>query len=56
MNQMAYVFQMWLPLVAWKQTTAPQYSAGFATVTFLNVAMIIFTILALYLQTRFRNI
>ncbi|ETI29232.1 hypothetical protein G647_01685 [Cladophialophora carrionii CBS 160.54] len=56
MNQMAYVFQMWLPLVAWKQTTAPQYTSGFATITFFNVCMIFFALLALYLQTGFRKI
>jgi len=54
MNQMAYLFQMWLPLVAWQQIKAPRYTAGFATITFLNIAMVVFTSLALYLQKRKR--
>jgi ACS family pantothenate transporter-like MFS transporter len=40
MNEMAYVLQAWLPLLVWKQTDAPHYQKGFATVTVLAVLMI----------------
>jgi len=52
---MAYVFQMWLPLVAWQRIKASQYTAGFATITFLNVAMIALTGVAIYLQRQVRK-
>ena len=52
MNQMAYVFQMFLPLVIWQQVDAPQYKTGFITITFLNVVMIALAMVTLYLQTR----
>ncbi|KAH9909642.1 MFS general substrate transporter [Xylariomycetidae sp. FL2044] len=31
MNEMAYVFQAWLPLLVWQQVEAPQYRKGFIT-------------------------
>lgn len=31
MNEMAYVFQAWLPQVVWKQVDAPEYHKGFIT-------------------------
>lgn len=40
MNDMAYVLQAWLPLLVWKQTTAPEYRAEFVTVTVLSAVMI----------------
>lgn len=40
MNEMAYVFQAWLPQVVWQQVDAPQYRKGFITVTILSVALI----------------
>ena len=52
---MAYVFQMFLPLVAWQQIKAPRYTAGYVTITFLNVGMISFTLVALYLRTGFKG-
>ncbi|KAF7186261.1 Pantothenate transporter liz1 [Pseudocercospora fuligena] len=39
MNEMAYVFQAWLPLVVWQQVTAPRYQKGYITVTFLSATM-----------------
>ncbi|OQE03006.1 hypothetical protein PENVUL_c036G03482 [Penicillium vulpinum] len=41
MNEMAYVFQAWLPLVVWQQVDAPEYPKGFITVTILSVILII---------------
>jgi ACS family pantothenate transporter-like MFS transporter len=43
MNQMAYVFQAWLPLVVWQQVDAPKYRAGYITVLFLSLGMITMT-------------
>ena len=40
MNEMAYVFQAWLPLLVWQQVDAPEYRKGFITVTALSVALI----------------
>ncbi|KAH8809270.1 major facilitator superfamily domain-containing protein [Xylogone sp. PMI_703] len=52
MNQMAYVFQIWLPLIVWQQIHAPQYKSGFATVLFLSVAMIILTQITIWFHRR----
>lgn len=49
---MAYVFQIWLPLIIWQQVHAPQYKSGFATVLFLSVAMIILTWITLWFERR----
>jgi sugar phosphate permease len=40
MNEMAYVFQAWLPLLIWQQVDAPMYRKGNVTVTFFSAAMI----------------
>jgi hypothetical protein len=52
MNQMAYVFQTWLPLVIWQQVDAPKYSAGFATVLFLSIGMLIMTAITWWFRKR----
>ncbi|KAL2428807.1 Pantothenate transporter liz1 [Exophiala dermatitidis] len=49
MNEMAYVFQAWLPLVVWQQVDAPKYTKGFITSTCLNAAMIITAFVIRYL-------
>jgi hypothetical protein len=43
MNEMAYVFQAWLPLVVWQQVDAPEYRKGFIAVTVLSVLLIVTT-------------
>ncbi|KAL4780013.1 major facilitator superfamily domain-containing protein [Aspergillus varians] len=43
MNEMAYVFQAWLPQVVWQQIDAPQYRKGFITGTVMSVLLIITT-------------
>lgn len=43
MNELAYVFQAWLPNVVWQQVDAPEYRKGFITVTILSVILIITT-------------
>ncbi|KIV82512.1 hypothetical protein PV11_04615 [Exophiala sideris] len=41
MNEIAYVFQAWLPLVVWQQVDAPQYHKGFVTSACLSAALIV---------------
>jgi len=52
MNEMAYVFQIWLPLVVWQQVSAPMYRAGFITVLFLTIGMLVMTGLVYYFRRR----
>lgn len=40
MNEMAYVFQAWLPLLIWKTTEAPQYPKGYPTMIAFAIAMV----------------
>ncbi|KAK5729755.1 hypothetical protein LTR17_011721 [Elasticomyces elasticus] len=40
MNELAYVFQAWLPLLVWQQVDAPEYQKGYITVTCLSALMI----------------
>lgn len=44
MNEMAYVFQAWLPQVVWQQVDGPQYRKGFITVSILSGILIITTV------------
>lgn len=39
MNEIAYVFQAWLPLIVWAQVDAPRYRKGFITVAILPAVM-----------------
>ncbi|KAF4122359.1 MFS transporter, ACS family, pantothenate transporter [Geosmithia morbida] len=39
MNEMAYVFQSFLPLLIWKTTDAPSYPKGFITMVFLGAGL-----------------
>ncbi|ROW08664.1 hypothetical protein VPNG_06448 [Cytospora leucostoma] len=41
MNEMAYVFQAWLPLLIWQEVDAPQFHKGFMTMIFIAAALII---------------
>ncbi|KAI8717124.1 MFS domain-containing protein [Fusarium sp. LHS14.1] len=52
MNEMAYVFQAWLPLFIWKTTEAPQYPKGYATMVALAIAMAATAIAIRYLHRR----
>ncbi|KAJ5770085.1 uncharacterized protein N7511_002136, partial [Penicillium nucicola] len=54
MNEMAYVFQAWLPLVVWQQVDAPQYQKGFIAVTVLSFLLIGTTFLVRFLHARER--
>ncbi|EYE99600.1 putative MFS transporter Liz1/Seo1 [Aspergillus ruber CBS 135680] len=44
MNEMAYVFQAWLPQVVWQQVDGPQYTKGFITSSILSGILIITTV------------
>ncbi|RAK99928.1 putative FAD dependent oxidoreductase [Aspergillus ibericus CBS 121593] len=50
MNEMAYVFQAWLPLIVWQQVDGPQYRKGFITVTIMSVILIISTMATRHMQ------
>ncbi|KAJ5336189.1 uncharacterized protein N7506_004211, partial [Penicillium brevicompactum] len=52
MNELAYVFQAWLPLIVWQQVDAPEYRKGFITVTVLSILLIIFTFLVRFLHKK----
>lgn len=41
MNEIAYLFQAWLPLVIWQQVEAPEYHKGFVSVSFISGLMIV---------------
>ncbi|CAG8961284.1 hypothetical protein HYFRA_00013563 [Hymenoscyphus fraxineus] len=41
MNEMAYVVQVWLPLLVWEQVEAPYYRKGFITIAVLSFAMMV---------------
>ncbi|KAH8910348.1 MFS general substrate transporter [Coniochaeta sp. PMI_546] len=52
MNEMAYVFQAWLPLLIWQQVEAPVYRKGYITMVFVAAAMIATAFLIRHLQRR----
>ncbi|KAG8630809.1 hypothetical protein KVT40_002428 [Elsinoe batatas] len=52
MNEMAYVFQTWLPLIVWQQVEAPKYRKGFVTITVLSVLLIITSVVLRQLHRR----
>lgn len=54
MNEMAYVFQAWLPQVVWRQVEAPGYRKGFITVTVLSGILILATFVTIRLERRER--
>jgi hypothetical protein len=54
MNEMAYVFQAWLPQVVWRQVEAPGYRKGFVTVTALSGILILATFVTVGLEKRER--
>ncbi|KAL9111893.1 MAG: hypothetical protein Q9227_003743 [Pyrenula ochraceoflavens] len=52
MNEMAYVFQAWLPLIVWKQIDAPEYHKGYMTVTCISALMILTALVIRQLHAR----
>lgn len=51
-NEMAYVFQAWLPILVWAQVDAPRYHKGFITATCFSVVLIIATMVTRHLHER----
>ncbi|KAF9873140.1 hypothetical protein CkaCkLH20_09303 [Colletotrichum karsti] len=52
MNQMAYVFQAWLPLLIWQQVEAPRYPKGYPTMVAFSVGLIATCFVIRYLHRR----
>lgn len=52
MNQMAYVFQAWLPLVIWQQVEAPAYPKGYPSMVGLSVGLIVIAFVIRFLHKR----
>lgn len=52
MNEMAYVFQAWLPNVIWLETDAPEFHKGFMTMIFVAVALIATAFVVRHLHNR----
>lgn len=40
MNEIAYLLQIWLPLLVWQQIDAPKYFKGYITVSVMSVIFI----------------
>jgi ACS family pantothenate transporter-like MFS transporter len=49
MNEAAYFFQAWLPLIFWQQVEAPKYHKGFVLSAFLEASMILLAVAVRYL-------
>lgn len=41
MNEVAYILQIWLPLLVWQQVDAPRYFKGYVTVSVMSVIFIV---------------
>ncbi|KPM42120.1 hypothetical protein AK830_g4427 [Neonectria ditissima] len=52
MNEMAYVFQAWLPLLIWQTVEAPRYPKGYPTMVGFAVAMAATAFLIRYLHRK----
>jgi len=52
MNELASVFQAWLPLLVWRVTEAPRYMKGFVTMTVLWFFVIVIVFVIRHLQKR----
>ena len=54
MNELAYVFQAWIPQVAWQQVDAPMYRKGYIAVSVISTVMI-FSIFLVYFLEKWEN-
>ncbi|CAK7226534.1 hypothetical protein SCUCBS95973_006232 [Sporothrix curviconia] len=52
MNEMAYVFQAWLPLLIWQTEDAPKYHKGTTTMIFVAAALIATSFVIRFLHRR----
>lgn len=55
MNEMAYVFQAWVPLLIWQQVEAPQYPKGYKTMIFVAAGLISTALTIRHLHRRERG-
>ncbi len=52
MNDIVYVFGIWLVLVIWQQVDAPRYHKGFWTASGFSVAAVVLVFVVKYLHER----
>jgi MFS transporter, ACS family, pantothenate transporter len=52
MNEMAYVFQAWLPLIVWQTVDAPRYHKGWITMIIMSLILIITALVIRQLERR----
>ncbi|GAM37431.1 hypothetical protein TCE0_024f07348 [Talaromyces pinophilus] len=52
MNEMAYVFQAWLPLIVWQQVDAPRYHKGWITMITMSCILITTAFIIRFLHKR----
>lgn len=55
MNEIAYLLQIWLPLIVWQQVDAPRYFKGYVTVSVMSVALIGMSMVVRHLHNRERS-
>ncbi|CRG83191.1 Pantothenate transporter liz1 [Talaromyces islandicus] len=55
MNELAYLLQIWLPLIVWQQVDAPRYFKGYITVSCMSVVLIVMTLVVRRLHNRERS-
>lgn len=52
MNEIAYLLQIWLPLIVWQQVDAPRYFKGYVTVSCMSVVLIVMALVVRHLHNR----
>lgn len=52
MHEVAYIVQIWLPLIVWQQVDAPQYHKGYITATVMSSVMIVVCLVVRALNKR----
>jgi hypothetical protein len=52
MNEIAYLLQIWLPLIVWQQVHAPRYFKGYITVSCMSVLLIVMSLVVRQLHNR----
>ncbi|OKL59193.1 hypothetical protein UA08_05880 [Talaromyces atroroseus] len=52
MNEIAYILQIWLPLLVWQQVDAPRYFKGYVTVSSMSVLLIVMSFIVRRLHNR----
>ncbi|KAL1967292.1 hypothetical protein VTN77DRAFT_3338 [Rasamsonia byssochlamydoides] len=52
MHEVAYIVQIWLPLIVWQQVDAPRYHKGYITASVMSVTMIVMCLVVRVLHNR----